>query len=105
VGLRVRNASYRATLAEIEHGISTQTATNDLRELVTAGLLVQKGAKRGAHYVAAAPLQEIAGLARSDRKPISSDGLFDLEPMPVAVSFSTSESVQHPELFEFAGPA
>ncbi len=102
VGLRIRNASYRATLAEIGQEISTQTATNDLRELVTAGLLVQKGAKRGTHYVADEPLLKIWGLARSDRKPLSAEGLFDLAPMPVAVAFSTSDSVRHPELFEFS---
>ena len=46
VGLKVRNASYRATLAESEVQISMQTVTNDLRELVNAGLLEQKGFER-----------------------------------------------------------
>ena len=77
VGLRVRNASYRATLSEIGEEISTQTATNDLRELVQATLLVQKGAKRGTHYVAGQPLQDIWRKSRSDRTPITAEGLFD----------------------------
>lgn len=46
-GLRVRNASYRAT-AEISNNL----ASRDLKSLVDAGLLQAKGEKRGRDYVA-----------------------------------------------------
>jgi Fic family protein len=81
VGLRVRNASYRATLAASGAHISMQTATHDLRELVNAGLLEQRGAKRGTFYVAAQPLVDLSALTRSARSRISAEGLFD--PLPV----------------------
>lgn len=89
VGLRVRNASYRAAVADGGEEISSQTATSDLRELVTAGLLEPRGAKRGAHYVAAQPLRDVWAAARSDRKPITADGLFEPVPAPTPVSSPT----------------
>jgi len=99
VGLKVRNASYRATLAEADVRISTQTATHDLGELVAAGLLEQRGAKRGTYYVAARPLSDLRAAARSGRSPISAEGLFDPVVAPVAVSTRALAPPPQPELF------
>lgn len=76
IGLRVRNSSYRFTLTSFDEGISNQLATGDLRAMVQAGLLVQRGAKRGTFYVAAEPLVEIAIDVRRNRKDIDARSLF-----------------------------
>jgi hypothetical protein len=52
----VRNSTYRAALAENGDEITLQTATRNLADLVTAGLLVARGQARGRHYVASPPL-------------------------------------------------
>ena len=81
LGLRVRNSSYRANLMGLNgETISTQTATNDLQEMVRAGLLDQRGAKRGTYYVAGEPLLDLRKQVRSGRKPIDAETLFDLGP-------------------------
>ena len=50
-GLRIRNASYRASVREAEGvSISDQTASRDLRALVEAELLVAHGERRGRNY-------------------------------------------------------
>lgn len=76
-GLRVRNASHRKNveLTELEE-ISNQVATNDLRGMVRAGLLSQRGSKRGAFYVAADSLAEAREGCRHGQ-PLDADGLFD----------------------------
>jgi len=76
IGLRVRNSSYRLTLAGQSEGISNQVATGDLRAMVAAGLLDQLGAKRGTYYRAAEPLRQILAEARADRTPIDASSLF-----------------------------
>ena len=78
-GLRIRNASHRKNvelteLVEISH----QVATNDLRAMVNAGLIVQRGTKRGAYYVGAEPLMEVRNRVRANRQPIDADSLFDI---------------------------
>lgn len=77
-GLRVRNASHRKSveLNEVET-ISNQVATNDLSAMVKAGLLVQRGEKRGAYYVAADPLLALQGRIRRMPEAIDIDTLFD----------------------------
>jgi Fic family protein len=77
IGLRVRNAMYRSVL-EDEWGepISNQVATTDLGALVRAGLLLAKGKKRGAFYVASPELMMIREQVRSERTPIDASGLF-----------------------------
>lgn len=51
MGLRVRNATYRASLEESgDELITEQTASRDLQRLVQAGLLVPRGQKRGRLY-------------------------------------------------------
>lgn len=77
-GLRIRNASHRKSvelteLVEISH----QVATNDLRAMVQAGLISQRGSKRGAHYVAAQPLTELREKLRDHRLPVDAASLFD----------------------------
>ena len=69
LGLRVRNASYRSVLKRFgAEEVSHQVATSDLRALVNAGLLEQRGKKRGTFYVAAEPLEEIRSRARERRQ-------------------------------------
>jgi len=51
MGLRVRNATYRAELAESGETVSPQTAQRDLQRLVTAGLLVTSGENRARVYL------------------------------------------------------
>jgi Fic family protein len=78
LGLRIRNASYRAALEEWDEPISAQVATDDLRAMVSAGLLEKKGEKRGTHYVAGTILADIRASVRSGRAPITADSLFDI---------------------------
>ncbi len=57
MGHRVRNSSYiESVKSTTGHQVGKQTATNDLRVLVTNGLLDPRGANRGAHYVASTKL-------------------------------------------------
>src|SRR3546814_7033665 len=77
IGLRVRNASYRSSLKSNGVEISNQTATNDLRALVDAAVLVKKGQKRGTFYVASEDLATIYQRVRSTRTPIDASRLFD----------------------------
>lgn len=70
VGLRVRNATYRATLEESgEEPITEQTASRDFQRLVEAGLLVPSGERRGRFYVASADVAQIQLKIRADRDP------------------------------------
>lgn len=78
IGLRVRNAGYRANLArgwgeEISHAV----ATTDLRAMVAAGLLQAHGRNRGAFYTGSPTLHEIRTRVRSARTPIETAGLFE----------------------------
>ncbi len=59
VGLRVRNATYRAYFQDTPEEITDATASRDLRTLVAAGLLEAAGEKRGRHYVAQPQLRAI----------------------------------------------
>jgi Fic family protein len=77
IGLRIRNASYRRDVELVEgEEITNQVATNDLRKLVEAGLVIQRGAKRGTHYVASDELAAIRERARAGRRPIEATSLF-----------------------------
>lgn len=49
IGLRVRNNTYRAAIADLEE-ISDATASRDLGKLVDANLLQSHGEKRGRYY-------------------------------------------------------
>jgi Fic family protein len=69
VGLRVRNATYRATLEESgEEPITEQTASRDFQRLVEAGLLVPSGERRGRFYVASTYIAQIQLKIRADRE-------------------------------------
>jgi Fic family protein len=77
-GLRIRNASHRKSvelneLVEISH----QVATNDLAAMVRAGLICQRGTKRGAYYEASDLLVKLRGEVRTSRVPIDAGSLFD----------------------------
>lgn len=77
IGLRIRNASYRRDVELVEgEEITNQVATNDLRKLVEAGLVIQRGSKRGTHYVASDELAAIREKARAGRRPIEATSLF-----------------------------
>ncbi|HEY3759931.1 MAG TPA: Fic family protein [Solirubrobacteraceae bacterium] len=76
VGLQVRNASYRTSLKMWDEEISNQSATDDLRAMVQAGLLQRFGARRGTFYQAAAPLQQIGMDVRKNRRAIDAGSLF-----------------------------
>lgn len=76
IGLKIRNASYRASLRLVEDEISNQVATTDLRAMVQAGFLIQKGKKRGTYYEAETPLVEIRNRIRSNRRPLDAESLF-----------------------------
>jgi Fic family protein len=70
MGLRVRNATYRAGLEESgEDPISEQTASRDLQRLVEAGLLLTSGERRGRFYKASEGVAQIWLTIRSDRDP------------------------------------
>jgi Fic family protein len=77
IGLRIRNASYRkdVELVELEE-ISHQVATTDLRKMVEAGLVMQRGSKRGTYYVPSPDLHAIRERVRSGREPIDATSLF-----------------------------
>jgi Fic family protein len=76
IGLRVRNASYRAALRLWDEEITNQSATDDLRAMVRAGLLERFGARRGTYYQAAAPLRAILAEVRANREPLDARALF-----------------------------
>lgn len=76
-GLHLRNAAYRGAVKSWDNEeISVQVATKDLGLAVKAGLLTKRGEKRGSYYVAGQPLLDIRSKIRSDRRPISADGIF-----------------------------
>lgn len=76
LGLKVRNSSYRTALKMWDEEISNQSATDDLRAMVGAGLLERHGARRGTFYVAADPLRSIGDQVRKSRTPLNVDTLF-----------------------------
>lgn len=82
IGLRVRNAGYRAVLKGWDEEISNQVATTDLGAMVRAGLLEARGKKRGAFYVAGGPLRDIQQRRATGRQPVDTSRLFD--PLPEA---------------------
>lgn len=60
MGLRVRNATYRAGLEQSgEEPITEQTASRDFQRLVAASMLVPIGEKRGRSYVGGADLKAL----------------------------------------------
>src|SRR5262249_49075106 len=69
MGLRVRNATYRAALAESGETVTAQTAQRDLQRLVTAGLLVTSGENRGRVYLGAEELLRLRQAIVAARDP------------------------------------
>jgi Fic family protein len=78
LGLRIRNSTYRATVDDWPEPISAQVATDDLRAMASAGLLVKRGVKRGTYYEAGEPVQKIARDIWATRTPLSAATLFDM---------------------------
>jgi Fic family protein len=70
LGLRVRNATYRAGLEESgEEAITEQTASRDFQRLVTEGLLIPSGEKRGRFYAGSAELRGLRNAIVAARDP------------------------------------
>lgn len=69
IGLRIRNATYRAYFEDTPEEITEATASRDLRQLVNAGLLDARGEKRGRHYVARPVLADIRRRVVQARPP------------------------------------
>lgn len=67
MGLRVRNSTYHSSLADSPDEISEQTASNDLRKMVEAELLLPKGERRGRYYVASQGVASIMREIRAER--------------------------------------
>ena len=76
-GLRIRNSSHRKSVESAEGvEISKQVATNDLGAMVRAGLIEQRGQKRGAYYEATDALRQLRTRVRDDGPAIDADSLF-----------------------------
>lgn len=69
IGLRVRNATYRAYFEDSPEEITEATATRDLQKLVKADLLAATGERRGRHYVAQPALVAIRQAVVRTRVP------------------------------------
>jgi Fic family protein len=78
LGMKIRNASYRASLRMWDEEISDQRATDDLRAMVDAGLLDRSGAKRGTFYTAGDRIKQIGVAARKNRTALTAEALFAL---------------------------
>lgn len=78
-GVRIRRATYRKNV-EITFGeaITDQTASRDLRALVTAGLFVPTGDTRGRFYTPSEELSVAWQEIRSRRPPKGADDPFEL---------------------------
>jgi Fic family protein len=69
IGLRVRNATYRAYFEDSPEEITEATASRDLQKLVQADLLAPRGERRGRHYVARPALTSIRQAVLRSRTP------------------------------------
>jgi hypothetical protein len=69
IGLRVRNATYRAYFEDSPEEITEATASRDLQKLVQADLLAPMGERRGRHYVARPALTSIRQAVLRSRTP------------------------------------
>jgi Fic family protein len=79
VGMKVRNSSYRTAVKMWDEEITNQSATDDLRAMVRAGLLERFGARRGTYYRATDQLREIWEDVRKGRRPINATALFAIK--------------------------
>ncbi len=73
LGFRVRNGTYRRMQ---EEEMSEQTASRDLKQLVTQGLLRPHGERRGRHYTGTDELRNIFRAIRDKRNPRSEQDPF-----------------------------
>jgi hypothetical protein len=69
IGLRVRNATYRAYFEDSPEEITEATASRDLQKLVQSNLREPRGERRGRHYVAKPALTAIRQGVRLNRTP------------------------------------
>lgn len=69
IGIKVRNSSYRNQV-----GITNESASKDLRTLVSVGLLIPKGERKGRYYEASEFVKNLAKIAyipRNERDPFA----------------------------------
>lgn len=79
LGIGIRNATYRATVAaETDEEITEATASRDLRDLVSADVLMPRGEKRARTYLPSKRLVELrieaanrTGIPRDDSDPFA----------------------------------
>jgi Fic family protein len=68
IGMRVRNATYRASMKEAgEEAVTEQTASRDFQRLTEAGLLKPNGERRGRYYTATPVIARLWHQIRADR--------------------------------------
>lgn len=77
LGLRVRNATYRANFEILEEEVSDQTASRDLRQLVEAHLLLPHREKRARYYTAGEVVTEIRRRIIEERRDRDDSDPFD----------------------------
>lgn len=89
-GLRIRRATYQNNV-ETTYGesITDQTASRDLRSLVTAGLFIPIGDTRGRFYVPSDVLTDAWRQVRSRRPPKGTDDPFEVVRRGVQMSLET----------------
>lgn len=75
IGLRIRNNTYRAAIADHEE-ISDATASRDLGKLVDAGVLASHGEKRGRYYTGSTLLKSIRRAIVESRDPTDNSDPF-----------------------------
>ncbi|MDQ3481041.1 MAG: Fic family protein [Actinomycetota bacterium] len=83
LGLRIRNATYRANFEQADEEVSDQVAGRDLRQLVDTGFLIPHGAKRGRHYTASDKVLDVRRKIIASRDPRDDSDPFAIEqPQP-----------------------
>lgn len=90
-GLRIRRATYQNNV-ETTYGepVTDQTASRDLRLLVTAGLFIPIGDTRGRYYVPSDDLTQAWHQVRSRRPPKGADDPFEVVRRGLQMSLDAS---------------
>jgi Fic family protein len=77
-GRRVRNSVYRAIVQAQDEAMNEQIASRDLKNLVSLGLIIPHGEKRGRYYTAGQPIRDIANRVREQRPARDLTDPFDI---------------------------
>jgi Fic family protein len=90
-GVRIRRATYQNNVEiTFGEGVTDQTASRDLRALVTAGLFIPIGDTRGRFYVPSDDLADVWRQVRSRRPPKGMDDPFEVVSQGRQMSLETS---------------